>query len=45
MPLLKLPERVMVSSVFFRLQVNESGTAKNPSRAGPLARLPTVALD
>jgi hypothetical protein len=45
MPLVKLPEPMIASSVFFRFQVNENGTAKNPSRAGPLARLPPVALD
>jgi hypothetical protein len=44
MPLLNLPEPVIASSVFFRLQVNEHGTSKNPSRGRPAARLLTVAL-
>jgi hypothetical protein len=32
MPLLKPPEPVITSSVFFRFQVKEIGPAKNPSR-------------
>jgi len=45
MPLVRLPEPVITSIVFFRFHVKKSELRRTRQGAGPLARLPPVALD